>query len=178
MNKYIKNSRGLTLVETLATVVVLSIILIAGTYILITSLNHYNKISAENTLRDEADVIMAQFHRELYPVKESEIQSLQVVQPISVGTNTIYSDSYLVFKSNKEMGFKNQQILIKDIPYQLNSNTKLITATDNQTNYSQITKNGTNSYVIKLVLKNTQKNIIRTFENEISTINDIKTGGN
>lgn len=73
MSKLHKNQLGLTLVELLATIIILSLISIFSFSILKKSLETRDNIQIENNLRDEADLIMSEFVRSIYSTKNKNI---------------------------------------------------------------------------------------------------------
>lgn len=167
INKIRNNQHGLTLIELLATLLISSVIAIFAISILINGLNQYKTISAENVLRDEADLILVQLYRNLYTTKLSEIASLKQESLLS---NGLYRDSYLTFKtSNLKTGFINDKLILKNNEYILQSkNIRLNTAT----NKSSITESSVGVYKIKLVLYLVDKKKTMEFVTEVSVIKD------
>lgn len=86
LNKLLINQRGLTLVELLASVVLISIISIFIFSITTKALENNRAIQQETMLRDEADIIVSKFIKTLYSTKQGYI--------IRNTTNTS-GDSYL-----------------------------------------------------------------------------------
>ncbi|CAI6040870.1 prepilin-type N-terminal cleavage/methylation domain-containing protein [Cohnella sp. JJ-181] len=81
MRKYAKRllheERGLTLVELIATVSVFSIVMLAIYGIIHFGLGTYHRITIENSLRDEGDLLMSSVITELYDfAPESVSQSI------------------------------------------------------------------------------------------------------
>lgn len=70
----LNNSRGITLVELLATLAIVGIIGTLAYNVLFQGYSNYERIQAETKLRDEADLIMASFVREMFVLKEEEIE--------------------------------------------------------------------------------------------------------
>ena len=75
LNK-INNSKGLTLIELLAGIVIFSFISLFLFNIVTKAIETSNAIQMENQLRDEADIIMSKIFKTLYATKQSNILSL------------------------------------------------------------------------------------------------------
>lgn len=73
LNKQLKNERGLTLVELLASIVLLSILSIFIFSIITKTIEHNRVIQQETMLRDEADIIVSKFIKALYSTKQAAI---------------------------------------------------------------------------------------------------------
>lgn len=73
LNKYIKNQNGLTLIELLATIVILAIVSTLIFSILVKTLETNQNIQQETMLRDEADLIISKFIKTLYTTNQSHI---------------------------------------------------------------------------------------------------------
>lgn len=73
LNKHQKNERGLTLVELLASIVLLSIISIFLFSIVTKTMENNRIIQQETMLRDEADIIVSKFIKSLYSTKQGYI---------------------------------------------------------------------------------------------------------
>lgn len=73
LNKWLKNERGLTLVEMLAVVVLITAISIFLFNIIIKAMENSENISIETELRDEADIIVSKFIKEMYSVHQKDI---------------------------------------------------------------------------------------------------------
>ncbi|MGE7997408.1 pilus assembly FimT family protein [Lysinibacillus sp. NPDC093190] len=73
MNKYIKNHNGLTLIELLATLVILAIVSTLIFSILMKTLETNRNVQQETILRDEADIIVSKFIKTLYTTNQSHI---------------------------------------------------------------------------------------------------------
>lgn len=175
MNKSNTNEFGLTLVELLVAIALTSLIFTFATSILVKGMNHYKTISMETVLRDEADFIMAKFYRELYTLKETEIEKLAQDNKIS---EDVYRDNYILYKektlpNNSKVkyrtGFIDQKIYYENEEYKFQNN-KIRLNTD--THKSTIKKTSDGIYEIKLVLYMEEKNKFMEFSTEISTVND------
>lgn len=73
LNKWLKNERGLTLVEMLAVVVLITGISIFLFNIIIKAMENSENISIETGLRDEADIIVSKFIKEMYSIHQKDI---------------------------------------------------------------------------------------------------------
>lgn len=73
MNKFIRDNKGLTLVELLASIILISVISILIFSILTKSLETNRIIQQETMLRDEADIIVSKFVKSLYSTKQGHI---------------------------------------------------------------------------------------------------------
>ncbi|MEK4128307.1 type II secretion system protein [Solibacillus sp. FSL W8-0474] len=73
MSKIIKNNKGLTLVELLAAIVLIIIVSAFVFRLLYSGIDTTNKIRTESFLRDEADIIISRFIKEIYSTKQSHI---------------------------------------------------------------------------------------------------------
>lgn len=73
LNKQLKNEQGITLVELLASIVLLSILSIFIFSIITKTIEHNRVIQQETMLRDEADIIVSKFIKTLYSTKQAAI---------------------------------------------------------------------------------------------------------
>ncbi|MEO4053321.1 prepilin-type N-terminal cleavage/methylation domain-containing protein [Solibacillus sp. CAU 1738] len=73
MNKLLKNQRGLTLLELLASIVLISMISIFIFSITTKAIENNRVIQQETMLRDEADIIVSKFIKTLYSTKQGYI---------------------------------------------------------------------------------------------------------
>lgn len=101
LTKWIKNERGLTLIELLVTLVLFSIIGSIVYVVLMSGMNAEKRIHTEALIRDEADIVMTKFINVLYPALSSQVsvKSQNVLQ---------YDDG----KDIIEIGFVDQQAKI------------------------------------------------------------------
>lgn len=160
------NQKGLTIVELLAAIVIISFVSIFATSILMNSLKTYANINSDTFLRDEADLIMANLIKELYTSKDSEINFIEDV------TNNNY---YITPKDSTtpKTGFKDNQILINGNVLPVNdSQINIIWADTNIELFEGANRN--QSYNITLTLKTKNKNNKKTFKSEVRTINDLE----
>lgn len=91
------DQRGLTLVESLLSLVLFSIIATAVYFVLLNGLKTENKIYNETLIRDEADLVMSEFINVLYTATPSKVKE------------TVNDPNTLVYKLNnntsKTIGF-------------------------------------------------------------------------
>ncbi|WP_017755974.1 PilW family protein [Calidifontibacillus oryziterrae] len=74
MRKFVNlNQRGMTLVETLITLLISTLILGSIYSVFTMGIKYYNKIAIEGQLRDEADYIIASILNEIYRLSPDEI---------------------------------------------------------------------------------------------------------
>lgn len=73
LNKLLKSQKGLTLIELLASVVLLSMISIFIFSITVKAIENNRVIQQETMLRDEADIIVSKFIKTLYSTKQNHI---------------------------------------------------------------------------------------------------------
>lgn len=169
MNKILRNKNGLTLIELLATVTLTSLIFIFAGSLLVKGINHYNNISTEIALRDEADIIMSNLVRTLYTTKESNI--INHLKLPESGT----SNYYLEIKSGnstKKTGFIEQKLVIDGKQVFLENSSIEITK---ESKIEKVTNsNNSSMYHVILTLKMKNKNKQMVFENDIRTIFDTK----
>lgn len=171
-----QNCKGMTLVELLAVLTITGIILILSTGILINGIRSYDSAAAETVLRDEADLIMTYLMKDIFTLKESEIQKLDH------GKNNDIPYSKIVLHPDhsgeiKEIGFQGSKVLTRNGTYEIgNKSVKLLP------NYS-ITKleskpesgdSRNKVYRIEFTLRHAKKNKDVTFVSEVSTVNDIQ----
>lgn len=71
--KLLLNNRGITIVEALAVITISSIVIVLSTSIIVQTFKNQKNISIESQLRDEADVISSSLMKDLFTLKESEI---------------------------------------------------------------------------------------------------------
>lgn len=185
------NEKGLTLVELLVVLLFISIISVFVISITIQSLETTNKVRIENTLRDEADLMMSSFIKAMYETRSANIAGL-VDETSKNYINIVYKPNSCPKKEDgswdisnetacdvKKLGFEtihgneaqfylinregtnHNQMIYKPV----NSNIKIL----NSSNIS-IVPNSTNTYKIELVLEYTSKQggtREMTFENTI-----------
>lgn len=175
---HIKNSKALTLIELLAVISIASIAVVLATSLIITSIKKYNEISAENALRDEADLIMAKIYNNLYQLKESsiwnkdELLSSSGADYITYVPNQTASSSTCTDLNMRKIGLTgtNEISLLHGGKYLLqNRKISIVSFSLSQSVDGQ----NLGLYEINLELKQNQKNLSRKFKNEVRTIFDL-----
>ena len=168
MNKILRNKKGLTLIELLSAVTLTSLIFIFAGSFLVKGINHYNNISNEIALRDEADIIMSNLVRTLYTTKESTILLREFPKK-----NT--NDYYLEMKPGgvaSRIGFVNQTLRINHSVINI-ANPKIEISRDSKIE-KVVSKKDIPIYRVTLVLSIVDKNKQMIFVNDIRTIYDTK----
>ncbi|MBD8038250.1 hypothetical protein H9635_15965 [Solibacillus sp. A46] len=197
MNKTKLDEKGLTLVELLAVVILTGIVSILVFSITTKALENTRIISQETMLRDEADIIVSKFIKEMYSTKQEHIIRYKeevIIDPIS--NKKSYKYSYLEVIENeskcqrdengdykiegecklKDIGFKTvngvTKIQIFNEQYTV-SNSSIKVLAESKING---TPNETSVYEIVLKLKfthvrgNKETERIMSFKNEIQPI--------
>ncbi|WP_185960033.1 PulJ/GspJ family protein [Planococcus soli] len=159
MKSKLSNEKGITLVELLATIVLVSIIAALSYTVLFQGYSNYQRIKVETELRDEADLIMASLISDLFVAKRSELQLVQTC-------NNGLVESYVrVSKEGEpiyETGFKNKQTIVKNQPVQFyNESVKLIgstcTGSSSEVLKSNITSTDGIAYTVSFILETTKR---------------------
>ncbi len=180
MNRIIKNNKGVTLVELLATLVIISIIGALTYSVLFQGFSNYQRIQVESQLRDEADLIMANIVKDLFVLKKSQIslknqctagvnKSLIEVKKVKASTGT--TETY-------KTGFENGKVFVKgnEISF-YNDNIKLLNTDCSALSPTIIRKkDDSNAYTIIFTLQTLKGKTMHTikFENTINVIDDSK----
>ena len=164
MSKYALDSKGLTLLELLVSLVLSSVIAIFAFSVMAKGIEHYKDIRVINSMRDEADYLMAMLNKEIYTTKESQIISLP---------DKDKNIKFFVIKRSEDSpptksGLVNNQIVIGDELIKVENESISIT------NKSYIQKADKSLYRIHLVLINEKKNKEMVFETLVPTINDLE----
>lgn len=160
MNK-IRDQHGLTLVELLATLALISVVITLAFSVLMNGIRAADNIQIETALRNEADYLMTSLIRELYVMKESEI--IQTQLPARNSTNY-----YVQTNTGEQTGFVNNQVVVANTS-QTVSDPEIVLLP------SKIAKIDNGQYEITLVLKMTgDRPKEMTFVNVVRTIDDIK----
>jgi prepilin-type N-terminal cleavage/methylation domain-containing protein len=176
----LRNDRGFTLVELLATLVIAGIILSFVGSLMVKAVNSYDRSAAENSLRDEADIIMARIHNDVFPLTSEKVTSLTTscTDPITQCT----TGAWLVIDNDtsKRIGYAGNEILLLDGNYTIqNPNVKIVDfkvcfiapgGTVETANCHTTTTTDYPTYVFKLTLENEKKSMTTQFTNEISII--------
>ncbi|WP_203246778.1 prepilin-type N-terminal cleavage/methylation domain-containing protein [Sporosarcina beigongshangi] len=166
MSKWIKNERGLTLIELLAATILTALIAVFAFSLLMKGIQHYNNIAMDTVFRDEADILMSSLVKELYTTKESQITKKHF--PEENTKNYYFEINKTNPKSNtgfinKKLYIQGDEILVTNSAITITGNSK-IEAND---------KAEDGVYTITLELHMPMKNQTVEFINEIRTINDI-----
>lgn len=165
MNKYVKSEKGITLVEILLTLVLVSLITVLITSILTNGLNTAQRVKIEAEIRDEADYLMVQLLNEMYVLKTSEIKSRNLDNPSTP------ADSYLVIQktgssTTHQLGFSDGRILLDSRTVEP-SNTEIILSPR-----SHVSRIRQGHYQVVLALQSTLNNQEIELQTEIQIIND------
>lgn len=182
INRLIKsNENGLTLIELLATLVLLSIVSVLSYSIIFQGFNNFQRTKIETELRDEADLIMTNLVRDLFVLKASETT---LNNSCSNGLNTSHINIIKKDPLNAsntttyKTGFENSKIIVKGQQVKFyEENIELLPPTCSPSSPTSITKTekGT-GYIIKFTLKskNSKKKLELQFVNTIQVIDDRK----
>ena len=178
MKKLTSNEKGLTLVELLTTIVLMSIVGTLAYSLLSQGYSNYQRVNAESELRDEADIIMSTLIRDLFSAKSNEVQLVN-----SCSSNGFATTNLTISKTNLPV----QKIVFK--PSTTNSDEGVVTIdgtpvsfSDNvslslypcTTNSHNITTDDQLSYTIQFQLevdKNSNKHSM-DFENTFNLISN------
>lgn len=99
LNKYVAQEKGLTLVELLAVLILMSIITIFITTLVIQSFETTNEVRSESALRDEADMMISKLMKKLYETNQTSI----------IKNVTDDNNSYLLLSKDPSKCKKNNQ---------------------------------------------------------------------
>ncbi|MBD7963132.1 PulJ/GspJ family protein [Fictibacillus norfolkensis] len=122
--KYL-NEKGLTLIESLLSLVLFSIIGTVVYFVLLNGLTTEKKIYTETLIRDEADLVMSQIIDNLYTATNSKVKAVTGQQNMliyQIDNNTSHTVGFLnnqpVVKgqsiSTNEFNFNNSSITLRD----------------------------------------------------------------
>lgn len=146
-----KNERGMSLLEVLAVLVITFLIGSIAFGILFNGFKTYERVKIEASLRDEADLIMAELIGDLFVLKESEID--------------FSTNKYIKLDNGKQIGFIDGEVHLDDTIYVIqNESIKISDSTE-------IIDKGQGQYKIILTLEWTENNQSLTTESEIAIIN-------
>ncbi|MBP3949661.1 PulJ/GspJ family protein [Bacillus suaedae] len=165
MIKNLQSQRGITLIEILVTLVLITLITILAASMLTNGLKTAERVKVEAEIRDEADYLMVQLLNELYLLKTSEIQSKQLQDPANP------SHSYLVVRktgssTNHQLGLADGKVLLESATLEPSSDDILLEPE------SQIKEIKQGHYQITLVLKSTVNNRELELTTEVQIITD------
>lgn len=176
LNRKIINEAGITLVEVLATLVIMSIIGALAYTILFQGYSNYNRVKIEAELRDEADLIMANYISDFYVMKKTETKlSNACVNGFVNSSVTVTKGTTTPYKT----GVMNKEIVVKGLPLQTNNtNVKFkpvpCTSTSDLSSISNIQSKDGVEFTIKFTLEKTVNGRTKQmdFKNTISIIED------
>lgn len=175
------NNQGVTLVELLATIIIVSIVAALTYTILFQGYSNYQRVTVEAELRDEADLIMASLVKDIFTLKKSEVQ---LVQSCANGM----ANSYLnVTKTNPVTGVKatpyktgldSGKVIAKGSQVQTSSdNIELLSTACTPTSpkfISQSANGAEYTITFSLKTKNSKKQLQIDFTNTVTIIDDTK----
>lgn len=176
LNHRIKSETGITLVEVLATLVIMTIIGTLAYTILFQGYNNFNRVKVETELRDEADLIMANYISDFYVMKKTETKlSNSCVNGFVNSSVTVTKGISTPYRT----GVINKEIVVKGLPFQSsNPNVKFkpvpcTTASDLSLISNIQSKDGV-EFTIKFTLEKTINGQTKQmdFKNTISIIED------
>lgn len=158
--RHMRNEQGLSLVELLATFVIMGMIGLLAYGVMFNGFKTYERVKIEANLRDEADLIMAELISEIFLLKESEIAKKQLPE-----LNT--SNYYIETEDGKKYGFINGNLVLDGVKQNV-LNNNLISLTNN----TKITEVEDGQYRIIISLMWVDNGQTLETESEIGTIKD------
>lgn len=181
--KRLTNSQGVTLVELLATIIIVSIVATLTYTILFQGYSNYQRVKVEAELRDEADLIMASLIKDIFTLKKSEVQ---LVDSCTIDVSNAYLN---VTKTHPVTGVKaapyktgldGGKVIVKGSQVHTSSdNIELVSTacTPSSPKFISQSANGA-EYIIKFSLKtkNSKKQLRIDFTNTVTIIDDTKGG--
>lgn len=159
MNDKKTSNKGMTLVELLAALALVSVIGLSIYSVLFGGIKTYDRVMNENELRDEGDYIMVQLINNFYTLKSSEIKEKRLPQKET-------NDYYLVKTDGKKLGFIHSKIIIDDKTISLLNDHVVLT------DKSKIVEVSPNLFEITLVLKQVNSNKTLELSSVLSIVND------
>lgn len=195
MSNYLNNEKGLTLIELLPVIAISAMIILFSTLLIVQTLNNQEKIAVEQSLRDEADVILASLMKDVFTLPESSVARVEcgieqnnVQTPLSCVTEMeqvkqqmqqcgeqqgckTYALIYL--KDHKKIGFYGEMIYTREQSFSV-SNERVVL--DSYYTIERVERNAATkqpAYIISFTLRHTGKNTTRMFRNELLTVNDL-----
>lgn len=176
LNHKFNNEKGITLVEVLATLVIMSIIGTLAYSILFQGYNNYNRVKVETELRDEADLIMANYISDFYVMKKTEAKLVNSCK------NGFVNSEVSVAKTNGTLyktGVLNKEVIVRGQAVKFNNeNVKFVpvpcTSSSNLSNIANIYSRDGVEFTIKFTLETIVKGRAHQmdFKNTISIIED------
>lgn len=164
------NEKGLTLIELLVVIVMTSIVAVFVTAIVVTTIRNYMNISNENTLRDEADLLLSQVYKKVYTVKESQICPRESDEYLTFVNDTSNKTTNCAIADKKQIiGFKDNNYYIgTTTPYTVQNNEIEVTS-----GAVYLDANATKGvYNIEVTLKMKKKSKSKNFVNKVRSITD------
>ena len=183
LSSRLANNQGVTLVELLATIIIVSIVATLTYTILFQGYSNYQRVKVEAELRDEADLIMASLIKDMFTLKKSEVQ---LVQSCTNGASNSYlnvTKTHLVTgvkAAPYKTGLDGGQVSVKGAQIQtFSDNVELIptACTASSPKFISQSVNGA-EYIITFSLrtKNSKKQLRSDFTNTVTIIDDTKGG--
>lgn len=176
MANKLSNQEGMTLVELLATLLLLGIVSVLAYSVMLQGYSNFQRIKVETELRDEADLIMASFVTDLFVSKSSE---LELIQTCKNGKVQSYVKVIKENGSTYETGFKNNTVLVKNQVVKLFDETvhmvePTCTGSASEELNSRLSSSDGVSYSIKFTLETIKNNtsFTKEFSNTITVIDD------
>lgn len=174
--KLLKKNNGVTLVELLATLVIVSIVGTLSYSVLSQGYSNYQRIQVETELRDEADLIMASMIKNLFVLKESEITLSNECTPESNNSLLLVSRTETSSSESYKTGFENGKVFVKDQEIKFYNDNVEVLQTDCSEISPTIIKNNaeTAEYTVIFTLQTMKGNTPHTmqFENTVKVIDD------
>ncbi|MCH4825618.1 PulJ/GspJ family protein [Planococcus halocryophilus] len=170
------NQQGVTLVELLATILILSIVSALSYTVLNQGYSNYQRIKVETELRDEADLIMASFVSDLFITKESE---LNLIESCTNGKVQSYVEVTKEDTPTYKTGFKDKEAIVKDQVVQFyDKDIQLVepscTGSSSEVLKSRLSSPDGVAYTVKFTLETLKNNKLfsKEFTNVIVVIDD------
>ena len=157
----------------LVVIVIFAVVSVFIINLTVTSISKYRVIAAETTLRDEADIIMAQIYSSIYKLKESSICNNSTLTTTNVDTVITYTPNS---KSSVEnCSTSSNTIGLTSAKQFTLVNGQKYTVFNNEIEVESfyLKKTSPGNYEINLSLKLVGKNITRKFNNQVRTIYDL-----
>ncbi|WP_368993291.1 type II secretion system protein J [Caldifermentibacillus hisashii] len=164
-NKFIHSNKGMTLIELLASIVILSFVSILIYSVLYNGIKSYERTIEEAKLRDEADYIMANLIDKFFVLKSSEITSYPDesanINYITVSGNGGKAE-FFGFKDGK-IYVGGEELKLSNGDIELSRESKLISISDSE-------------FKVKLILKSKVSNQKLELTSMFNILDDRKEG--
>lgn len=176
MDNKLNNQDGVTLVELLATILLLGIVSALAYSVLLQGYSNYQRIKVETELRDEADLIMASFVSDLFVAKSSELELVEACQngKIQSFVKVTKEDG-----STYQTGFKNDTVIVKGQVVELFDETihmiePTCTGSPSEELNSRLRSSDGVAYTINFTLETVKNQIpfTKEFSNTVTVIDD------